>query len=75
MLRYAFGALGMRRVGLTHSDGNEASRRIAEKLGFVLVGVDRAANPLPGGLIADRFRYERFGTEGLPPLEVQWGNG
>jgi RimJ/RimL family protein N-acetyltransferase len=75
MLRYAFGALGMRRVGLTHSDGNEASRRIAEKLGFVHVGVDRAANPLPGGLMADRFRYERFGTEGLPPLEVQWGNG
>ena len=30
MVRYAFGALGMRRIGLTHSAGNEASRRIAE---------------------------------------------
>jgi len=25
----------------------EASRRIAEKLGFVHVGIERAANPLP----------------------------
>ena len=73
MLRYAFGALGMCRVGLTHSDGNEASRRIAEKLGFVHIGVERAANPLPGGLMADRFCYARFGTEGLPPLDVHWG--
>jgi RimJ/RimL family protein N-acetyltransferase len=73
MLRYAFGALGMRRVGLTHSDGNEASRRIAEKLGFIHVGVERAANPLPGGVMADRFSYARFGAEGLPPLDVHWG--
>jgi RimJ/RimL family protein N-acetyltransferase len=34
MVRYAFEALGMQRVGLTHSSGNDASRRIAEKLGF-----------------------------------------
>src|SRR5208282_4227966 len=27
MLRCGFGALGMRRIGLTHSEGNEASRR------------------------------------------------
>lgn len=72
MVRYAFGALGMRRVGLTHSAGNEASRRIAEKLGFVPEGVQRAANPLPGGRIADRFCYARFGPEGLPPLDVHW---
>ena len=73
MVRYAFGALGMRRVGLTHSAGNEASRRIAEKLGFVHEGVQRAANPLPGGRIADRFCYARFAPEGLPPLDVHWG--
>ena len=75
MLRYAFGELGMRRVGLTHSDGNESSRRIAEKLGFAHVGVERAAKPLPGGLTADRFCYTRFGAEGLPPLDMHWGNG
>ncbi len=73
MLRYAFGALGMHRVGLTHSEGNEASRRIAEKLGFLPEGVQRAANPLPGGVRADRHCYVRFGAEGLPPLDVRWG--
>jgi RimJ/RimL family protein N-acetyltransferase len=31
LLRYAFGALGLRRVGITHSGGNEASRRVADK--------------------------------------------
>ena len=33
-----FGVLGMQRVGLTHSIGNEPSRRIAERLGFALKG-------------------------------------
>jgi RimJ/RimL family protein N-acetyltransferase len=73
LLRYAFGALAMRRVGLTHSAGNEASRRIAAKLGFLHIGVMPAANPLPGGLMVDRFCYTRFGAESLPNLEVDWG--
>lgn len=72
MLRYAFEALGMRRVGLTHSSGNEASRRIAEKLGFTQEGIQRQAALLPGGRIADRLLYAIFGTEGLPPLDVTW---
>lgn len=73
LLRYAFGALGMRRVGITHSEGNAASRRVAEKLGFSPVGIDKAANPLPGGRMADRYCYARVNLLGLPPLEVQWG--
>lgn len=73
MLRYAFGVLEMRRVGLTHSNGNEASRRIAEKLGFVPQGILHDANPLPGGKFADRHCYARFDASGLPPLEVGWG--
>src|ERR1700761_6031241 len=55
LLRYAFGALGMRRVRITHSEGNTASRRIAEKLGFSPEGIQRAANRLPGGRVADRW--------------------
>jgi RimJ/RimL family protein N-acetyltransferase len=72
MVRYGFGALGMRRIGLTHSDGNEASRRIAEKLGFSFEGIQRRANVLPGGKHADRYCYARFDITGLPDLEVQW---
>ncbi len=66
------GALGMRRVGLTHSAGNEASRRIAERLGFWFEGIQRGANILPGGKYADRYCYARFDLSGLPDLEVQW---
>jgi RimJ/RimL family protein N-acetyltransferase len=72
LVRYAFGALGMRRIGLTHSAGNEASRRIAERLGFSLEGIQRGANILPGGKYADRYCYARFDVAGLPDLEVQW---
>ena len=72
LVRYAFGALGMRRIGLTHSGGNEASRRIAERLGFSFEGIQRGANILPGGKFADRYCYARFDIAGLPDLEVQW---
>src|SRR3984885_11157521 len=69
LVRYAFGALGMRRIGLTHSRGNEASRRIAEKLGFSFEGVQKCANVLPGGKNADKCCYARFDISGLPNLE------
>jgi len=72
MVRYAFGALGMRRIGLTHSAGNEASRRIAERLGFLFEGIQKGANILPGGKNADRYCYARFDLTGLPNLEVYW---
>jgi RimJ/RimL family protein N-acetyltransferase len=75
MVRYAFGALRMQRVGLTHSRGNEASPRIAEKLGFALEGIQQKANLLPGGKAADRYCYARFDPTGLPELEVTWGAG
>jgi RimJ/RimL family protein N-acetyltransferase len=75
LVRYAFGALKMQRVGLTHSRGNEPSRRIAEKLGFALEAIQAKANLLPGGKVADRYCYARFDVIGLPELEVSWGIG
>ncbi len=74
LVRYAFGALGMRRVGLTHSAGNQASRRVAEKLGFTLEGIQKGANVLPGGRHADRYCYARFDIAGLPDLAAQFGS-
>lgn len=73
MTRYAFQALGMRRVGLTHSRGNEASRRIAGKLGFQFQEAQPQGNLLPGGRTADRLCYARFDADGLPKLDVRWG--
>jgi len=72
LVRYGFGALGMRRIGVTHSSGNEASRHIAEKLGFSFEGIQRGANILPGEKCADRYCYARFDVAGLPNLEVNW---
>ena len=72
LVRYAFGALGMRRIGLTYSGGNEPSRRIAHRLGFSFEGIQKDANVLPGGRHADRHCYARFDIVGLPDLEVQW---
>ena len=72
MVRYAFGALGMRRIGLTYSAGNEASRRIAERLGFSFEGVQKSANVLPGGKTADRYCYALLDVSPLPSLDVHW---
>ncbi len=80
MVRYAFGALGMRRVGLTYPAGNEASRHTAEKLGFTFEGVQKGANVLPGGKNADRYCCARFdvadwarGALGLPIRSISCG--
>jgi len=73
MLRFAFGALGMRRVAISHAAGNEASRRVIEKLGFLPEGVFRDASLLPEGRLADTHHYARLDANGLPPLEVAWG--
>jgi RimJ/RimL family protein N-acetyltransferase len=72
MVRYAFGALRIQRIGLTYSAGNQASERIAKRLGFKLEGVQRGANVLPGGRTADRYCYARFDIEGLPEVAVDW---
>ena len=73
LLRYAFNALAARRVEIFHAAGNDASRRVIEKLGFVKEGVRVAAHRIPGDFIVDEHMYARFDTNGLPPLDVKWG--
>ncbi len=73
LLRFAFGALAMHRVGISHGAGNEASRRIIEKLGFSPEGIERSAMLLPNGLLVDHHLYSRLNAANLPPLEVRWG--
>jgi RimJ/RimL family protein N-acetyltransferase len=72
LLRYAFGVLRMQRVGLTHAAGNEASRRVAQKLGFAQEGIQRSASYLPDGRIVDRYCYARLDLADLPHLDVHW---
>ncbi|MGQ0837354.1 GNAT family N-acetyltransferase [Actinokineospora sp.] len=37
VVRFGFGALGLREITYKHGKGNTASRRVAEKLGFALI--------------------------------------
>lgn len=72
LLRYAFGALKARRVDIAHATGNEASRRVIEKLGFLPEALRKMNTVLPDGTVTDHHDYVRFNTDGLPDLDVRW---
>jgi RimJ/RimL family protein N-acetyltransferase len=73
LIRYAFNAMGMRRVVIGHAQGNDASRRVIEKLGFVPEYQRTGAHKLPDDRLVDDFGYVRLNAENLPPLDVSWG--
>ncbi|MCW2814895.1 MAG: N-acetyltransferase [Nocardioides sp.] len=50
--------LGVRRLDLLSAAGNGASRRLAERVGFRLVGVEHASSPTADGGWDDTARYE-----------------
>ena len=54
------GGLGARRLYLLTSDRNGASRRLAERAGFVHVGTERASAPVAGGGFEDNALYDRL---------------
>jgi RimJ/RimL family protein N-acetyltransferase len=56
LLRYAFGTLGMRAVWCGYYEGNEKSRRVQEKCGFVY---DHAEDDVPVEALGER-RREHF---------------
>lgn len=60
------GGLGLARVLLRVAEGNAASRRVAERAGFTLVGRDRQAELLRDGSSTDFLRYDLLPAE-LPP--------
>ena len=73
-IRYAFGQLGAKAISIGYFDGNEASRRIVEKLGFRKLGVaHRAAARCLDGAKLDRHEYILTSPDALPELDVSWG--
>lgn len=72
LIRYAFNALSASKVTICHATGNEASKRVIEKLGFEKEGVFRRDDILPDGTVTDKHWYARFNTEGLPELSIKW---
>lgn len=72
LTRYAFGALNASKVTIAHAGGNDASRRVIEKLGFEKEGVFKRDKMLPNGTVFDIHWYARFNNHNLPELKVTW---
>ncbi|HTE71835.1 MAG TPA: GNAT family protein [Actinomycetes bacterium] len=63
---WAFGGLGVERISLPHTVGNEASCRVAEKAGYVLEGIMRGAWREPDGTRLDDHLHARLSTDPYP---------
>jgi RimJ/RimL family protein N-acetyltransferase len=55
--RWAFRSLGIERIELRVHPENEASRRVAERAGFVFEGVERASRAWPDGTRFDSLLF------------------
>jgi RimJ/RimL family protein N-acetyltransferase len=58
--RWAFDELGIERIELRAHPENEASRRVAERAGFVLEGTERASRAWPDGTRFDSLVFSRL---------------
>ncbi len=72
LIRYAFKALRASKVIICHAEGNHASARVIEKLGFEKEGVFRKDARLPDGTVTHHHWYARFDDKNLPALNVTW---
>ena len=68
MTGWAFGALGIERISLPHTVGNDPSCRVAEKAGYRLEGVMRGAWREPDGTRLDDHLHARLVTDDPSPV-------
>lgn len=75
LTRYAFEVMGARHVCIEHAEGNDASRRVIEKLGFVKEGVLKGKLPdhVSGGVL-DSHVYSVSSAGHLAHLDAKWGH-
>lgn len=72
LIRYAFNALGAKKIGICHADRNEASKRVIEKLGFEKKGYIADDALLNDGTSVGHHWYARYNDKNLPELKVTW---
>jgi RimJ/RimL family protein N-acetyltransferase len=72
LTRFAFGALSAKKLAICHAGGNEESRRVIERLGFMPRGVLEDDHKLPDGRMTSMHWYARYDTNGLPEIDVRW---
>ncbi len=73
LTRYAFDVLSARMVVIGHAEGNKRSQRVIEKLGFVHSHRSEYGVALPDDTIVADHMYTRENTDGLPDIDVRWG--
>ncbi len=73
LTHYAFQVLKARCVAIDHAEGNEASRCVIQRAGFVFEGCLKGDYLLPEGPVVDRLYYSHTDAEKVPPLDVRWG--
>ncbi len=73
LTRYAFEVLEARRVGIGHAEGNAASKAVIEKLAFPYTCEFKSDEIVATGEIKDTHFYTRTDMDGLPDLDVRWG--
>lgn len=71
--QYAFKEMKVKRLGITCDVNNTRSKKLAERLGFVLEGKLKASRREPlTAKISDTLIYARYNLIGLPDLTVSW---
>jgi len=75
LAQYAFEVMGGRNVSIEHPDGNEGSRRVIEKLGFVKEGVLRGKFlNHSNGEVLDSHVYSMSNADHLRHIGAKWGH-
>jgi RimJ/RimL family protein N-acetyltransferase len=64
--RWAFGALAIERIELLHTPGNDASCRVAVKVGYVVEGTRRGSYRETDGTRTDEHVHSRLSTDPEP---------
>lgn len=73
LTRWAFGALGMRRVTVGHVGPNAASAALIARLGFAPASRMPMDHAMPDGTLVDGLGHVMTDPARLPPLDLRWG--
>ncbi len=74
LTRYAFEVMRVKRIAITCDIENERSKKVPERLGYMLESVMKSSRIHPStGEVTDTLVYVRTDAKNLPELEVNFG--
>lgn len=72
LTQYAFKQLTVKRITITCDINNVKSKKIPEKLNFLLEAILKSNRIDPMGKVSDTLLYTKYDLINLPPLTVTW---